>query len=118
MPDDIPQPKPLRHYLLVRADLPVRVKFAQIAHAAGESAVLRARPDETTIAVVLEGAAEDFWALLPQLTKGDRDFRHVRVVETEGEYAGQLMAIGLEPTRDNRLRKLLYHFRQAGEDIG
>lgn len=109
-PSDLP--RPLRHYVIVCEDLPLGQKFAQLLHAAGESAVVAAPPDSNTVAVALEAPRADLVELIADLRS--RDIPLVEVVETEGEFAGQLMAIGIAPTRDNRVRKLTYHFKQCG----
>ena len=90
------QPAPqLVHYVIVRSDLPHGVQVAQTAHAAGEShgvptgtiVVALAVPDEQSLHNVAKalGAQSQDYAL---------------IVETEGSYAGQAMAIGVAPTSD------------------
>jgi hypothetical protein len=74
------------------------LKVAQAVHAAGESAGVPLG----TIAVALEAPTEeDLQGLSAKLD--ELEVPHVRVVEGEGEYTGQVMAIGVCPT-DNRLR--------------
>jgi hypothetical protein len=81
----------------VRSDLPHGVQVAQTAHAAGESAggplpegtivVALAVPDEVALHAIVA-------ALLRQ------GLTYQLVVENEGPYASQAMAIGVTPTRD------------------
>ncbi len=112
--------KPLTHYIVVRRDLPLGVVLANVAHAAGESffqlgATCRAtsvvdpifeqvtqsgpgpefNPHEA-IAIVLGSKNEGrLRKLKEQLAAAG--VAHVAVHEMDGEYAGQLMAIGLQP---------------------
>ena len=94
---------PYTHYVIVRRDLPIGLKVAQVVHAAGESSP---RMPTGTIAVVLE--TEDEQGLKEvQKSLESSDIRHKSIIEGEGEYEGQLMAIGLEPTRDrSRIKKV------------
>ena len=69
-----------------------------MVHAAGESAGV----PPGTIAVALEAPTEeDLQGLARKLL--ELDVAHVQVVEGEGSYAGQVMAIGVCPS-DDRLR--------------
>lgn len=89
------------HYVFVRRDLPLGVLAAMVTHAAGESGALyqdlyNGRFRGAT-AVVLEAKNErDLTDILDYLT--EEQIQHVVVHESEGEYHGQLMAIGLVPT--------------------
>jgi hypothetical protein len=93
--------------VIVRADLTLGLLAAQVVHAAGESAVLRA-PPEGTHAVVL--AAMDEAELLR--VRDDllgASVPHVAVVEDEAPFTGALMALGvapLEPGVQRYLRRL------------
>jgi len=108
------QDKPLRHHVIVRKGMATRQTFVAIGHAAGESAALgNNKPDKNTIFLALQGTLEEIEAALPELDR--RDYRYVKVVEDMEPYFGQLVAIGIEPTVSNRLRKILFHFEQAGE---
>lgn len=106
--------KCLRHYVIVRSELTVKQKFAQIGHASGESAGLRTPPDDKTDFIALEGTLSEIEAVLPKLES--KDFRFVRCIENAAPFAGQLVAIGIEPSTRSALTKTLYHFRAAGED--
>ncbi len=99
----------LRHYVIVRADLPKGVMAAQIIHAAGESA-LRPIP-EGTHAYALEVDNEDqLRAMSDRLRAGG--VPHVLVVEPDAPYHGQAMAIGCIPTVDReRVRRHTSHLR-------
>jgi hypothetical protein len=108
--DEAVQQRPMRHYCIVRNDLSPGQKAAQLVHAAGESGLGAATPGNT-IAVALEGSTEEISALLPELER--RDYRFKPIVETDGDFAGQLVAVGLEPSNENRLRKLVHHFKQV-----
>ncbi|RKZ02831.1 hypothetical protein DRQ25_18275 [Candidatus Fermentibacteria bacterium] len=71
------------------------MKVAQAVHAAGESVGV----PSGTIAVALE--ADDESELHGLATKlAELGVAHVQVVEGEGEYEGQIMAIGVRPTSD------------------
>lgn len=71
------------------------MKVAQAVHAAGESVGV----PSGTIAIALEADSElELKELSNKLT--ELDVAHVQVVEGEGEYEGQTMAIGVKPTDD------------------
>jgi len=93
--------QPLVHHVIVRQDIPLGSQVAQSVHAAGESA--DPRPEPGTIAVALHARDEDH--LLAIAAALDRaGIRHCHVVEDDG----QLMAIGVNPTRDRAaVRKVL-----------
>ena len=90
-------PPPLVHYVIVRSDLPHGVQVAQTAHAAGESAggplpdgtivVALAVPTEATLREVAEAL-------------GRHSLTYKLILENEGKYADQAMAIGVTPTVD------------------
>lgn len=93
-PVDQSQQNPLTHYVIVRADLPIGIIAAMIAHAAGESspgslpegthAIVLSVPDEATL-----------HALLARLTLSGLAWHPV--YEPDAPYFGQLMAIGVAP---------------------
>lgn len=90
----------LTHYIIVRRDLPLGVLAAMITHAAGESAAMYDRtcvsPFKGCRAVVLEVKTEaDLLDVHERLINDCTD--HRLVCEDSGPYAGQAMAIGLEP---------------------
>lgn len=91
------QERPLYHYVIVRADLPKGVMVAQTIHAAGESAVVPV-PDGT-YAVALEVPDEvSLLRLADRLDGADINYR--LIVENDGPFAHQAMAIGIVPRRD------------------
>lgn len=94
----------LVHYVIVRGDLPTGLKVANAVHAAGESSD---RVPAGTIAVALQAQdADHLDALAEELD--ELDISHAVVVEGEGDFAGQPMAIGLEPLDDRaRARRVL-----------
>lgn len=99
--------QPLVHYCIVREDLPVGTMAAQLVHAAGESGPVK----PGTIAIALRSSRAAIYQLLEELG-GDPRFSIAPVYETDGDYAGQLMAIGFAPVeRSSRLRPLLRRFR-------
>lgn len=60
-----------------------------------------------TIAVVLHVPTENTLRDIARAL-GDRSLTHKLVVETDGEYAGQAMAIGVQPTTDRAaIRKVV-----------
>ncbi len=90
--------------MIVRSDLPHGLQVAQTVHAAGESSD---RVPRGTVAVALHVASA---AALEDLSEelDEVGLPHTLVVEGDGEYAGQPMSIGLEPTRDReRARRVL-----------
>jgi len=105
--------KKLRHHVIVRKGMTVRQTYTAIGHAAGESGALGTKPNDQTIFVALQGTVEEIETILPKLDQ--RGYRYVKVIEDLPPYVGELVAVGLEPSVDNRLRKILYHFEQAGE---
>lgn len=106
-----------RHYIFIRRDLPIGVALAQTAHAAGESACEFTRshswvptlPPHTTV-VVLE-AADEYVLFRVQKLLQAHDIPHKSIVECDDPYSQQLMAIGLVPTDDDAVVKLMKPFR-------
>lgn len=86
------------HYIIVRADLPHGVQVAQTAHAAGES-VRTPLPPEGTIVVALAVPTEDTLRQVAEAL-GRQSLTYKLITETEGPWAHQAMAIGVEPTCD------------------
>lgn len=103
--------EPLWHYVVIRADLPVGMAAAQIVHAAGESAAPFGVPADTR-AIVLqaktEGALQDIHAAIIA-TGQAAGWRHPAILirESEGEYAGQLTAIGVIPCARDLYKDIL-----------
>lgn len=88
----------------MRVDLPRGVSAAMVVHAAGESGP--APPG--TYAVVLaapESGPQDLESTSARLTLAG--VAHARVVEVEGPYAGQLLALGIPPQPRECLRRVL-----------
>lgn len=103
----------LYHYVFVRGDLPVGLQLANAVHAAGESALDGAVP-EGTRSVVL--AAPNEAALRVLLGALAPRYKLASIVETEGEYAGQMMALGVCPTRDrSAIRRMTQGLPLAGK---
>jgi peptidyl-tRNA hydrolase len=130
-----------RHYIIVRRDLPVGITAANIAHAAGESFFAfgtRPRSSEVerllskqkvessedsggstflaghTIAVVLRARAEaDLKKLALRLNEHGID--NEVIVEVDGTYSGQVMAIGVWPT-DRNIREMFNGYQLYGAD--
>ena len=96
---------PLVHHVIVRADLPIGSQVAQSIHAAAESAV--PKPEPGCIAIALHARNEDHLLQLSAALDA-RGINHHQVIEGDGEYIGQLMAIGVYPTRDrDAVKKVL-----------
>ncbi len=77
---------------------------AMIIHAAGES-VTTAVPDGTYAGALMVRDESHLRAEAARLEARGADC--VRIVENQGPYAGQLMALGLRPGRKEVLRKLV-----------
>jgi hypothetical protein len=95
---------PLTHYIVVRADLPMGVIAAQIAHAAGESS--RGDLGPGTFAVVLAVADQAALELEASRLVG-RGVELVQIREPDAPYDGALMALGLRPGLRSALRRHL-----------
>lgn len=85
---------PAKHYVVVRPDLPLGLLCAQVVHAAGESAALRAPPDGCH-AVVVTASVEEIQRLARVLPK--KGIRVRLIVENTPPYEGAVMALGVEP---------------------
>ena len=87
----------LRHYVIIRADLPFGVQLAQTIHAAGESCDGPLHSGTYAIALYardeahLDELAAKLWAA---------EIPHKIIIETDGLYSGQAMTIGLFPATD------------------
>lgn len=129
----------LTHYIIVRRDLPTGVLLAMVAHAAGESfyrlcprssekehlqskqEVSGSSPDggstfnaADTIAIVLGARNEG------RLTKLANALHHagvpyVGIHEIDGEFAGQLMALGVVPGDRDLISPLVNDFHMLRE---
>lgn len=102
----------LIHYVIVRNDLPLGVLTAMVAHAAGESAFLFNGDSifKNAIAVVL---AVDNELALHKAAQHLRNLHvlHTEVVEGDGPYKDQLMAIGVVPGKRDTLDKSFKEFK-------
>lgn len=88
-------------YTIVRGDLPHGTQVAQTAHAASEAS---GHPPTIVVALVVpdEGSLRRIAEAL-----GDKSLTHKLIVEDAGPFAGQAMAIGVDPTTDrNAIRKV------------
>lgn len=98
----------LIHYCVVRADLTVGQQAAQLLHASGESfAMSKTLWEENIIGVALNAKDETHLReLSDKLHAAGIQFHGI--VEQDSPYTGQLMSIGLYPTRDrDAVRKVL-----------
>ncbi len=86
----------LAHYVIVRSDLPHGLQVAQTIHAAGESST---GVPSGTIAVALSARNETHLQVLGARL-ADAGIPFVPIVEGDGPYEGQLMALGLLPSRN------------------
>jgi hypothetical protein len=94
----------LYHYVIVRGDLPHGVQVAQTIHAAGESC--EGPLSSGTFAIALSARSE---SLLEDLAIRLREAEvpHTVIREPDPPYDGQLMAIGIRPTRErDRIRRI------------
>lgn len=94
------------HYCIIRNDLPPGVVAAQLVHAAGESSMGNL-PPHTKAVVLSVDSEEDLKNLEVKLAKANLPHRAIR--EPDHPWNGQLMAIGLEPTGRNKVKKILYN---------
>jgi len=106
-PDATVEAQPLRHYVIVRRDLPWGLQAANIVHAAGESS-----PGDLprgTYAVCLHAQDDaNLRAIAQQLRAADIPYR--AICEPDPPWCGQIMAVGIAPTRDmhgGRLRSII-----------
>lgn len=119
----------LVHYIIVRRDLPLGLVLANVAHAAGESFYQLAQqatfelldlegfePSET-IAIV-KGARNEGRLKKLHEALAAADVPHSFITETDGEYTGQAMAIGVVPVSKGTAvtyRELLNDFQLLQE---
>lgn len=131
---------PLTHYVVVRRDLPTGVLLAMVAHAAGESFYRLACPRSSekerllskqevsgsspdwgsifnpaeTIAVVLGSRNEGRLTKLANALH-NAGIQYVGIHEIDGDFAGQLMAIGVVPGDKDRISPLVNDFHMLRE---
>lgn len=92
----------ITQYLSVREDISPGAKFAQLAHAAGESFKCRGSP----IYVVVLGVPDEN-ALLKMERKIQRaKIKYHLITEPDPPFNGEATAIGVEPIERNRVAKL------------
>lgn len=131
--------RPLTHYVVVRRDLPVGVLLAMVAHAAGESFYRLRLPSSEkehllskqedvgsiptggstfnpaeTIAVVLGSRNEGRLTKLANALH-NAGIAYVGIHEIDGEFAGQLMAIGVVPGDKDTISPLVNDFHMLRE---
>lgn len=96
-------------YILVRKDMPAKHQVVHVGHASAES--IRVAPiPKTTIRRVLWVADEtELRAYAEKLSA--KGFHIALVLETDGPFAGQATALGVEPMTErlSALSKLVYH---------
>ena len=89
--------------MILRSDLPKGLMVANTVHAAGESAGV---PSGTFAVALATAGQEELEAVHEHLES--LGIPHQAIREAQGEYAGQLMAIGVEPLTDRtKLRKVV-----------
>jgi hypothetical protein len=92
----------LTHYCVVRRDLSPGLQAANLIHATGESSPGCLPKGTYAVALTAAGETElrDLHARLSAAC-----IPHATIIETDGEHAGQLMAIGAAPGDRARLRR-------------
>jgi hypothetical protein len=104
---DLVEPRVLHHYVIVRADIPVGLRAAQIIHAAGESALLADEIPPGTHAVALTADSEAALAEVGRALDSE-NIPHTKVFEDTAPFHGQLMGIGVAPLpRTSNLKRVL-----------
>ena len=83
---------PATQYVIVRKDLPLGHLAAQVAHAAGSGS--ERHPPETHVVVLAAENESQLRSIALRLSR--QNVRHTLVVESDGDYAGQAMSIGVE----------------------
>lgn len=104
----------LTHYIIIRRDLPLGTLAAMVVHAAGESASFYQDPYDGRFqgatAVVLE-VKDEAGLVKAEGLLFEADVPHVVVTEKGGPYDGQTMAIGVVPSTEDRISRLLEKFQ-------
>lgn len=90
---------------MVRRDLPLGAVVAQTIHAAGESSPGPSLPPDTHAIALSVPDELTLLRLEEQLVAAGVPFKAIR--EPDAPYFGQLMAIGVVPTAEPHVRKLL-----------
>jgi hypothetical protein len=109
IPDSVPAVElvplePLRHFVIVRGDLPRGTACAMTVHAAGESA--RGRVPSSTYAVVLAARSAAELAEVEARLK-DAGIDHTAIREPDAPWNGELLAIGITPCDRRSVRKIV-----------
>jgi len=95
---------PLTHYILVRADLPLGIQAAQVAHAAGESSPSNLSAGTYTVILAAKNERE-LVQHADALRRAGVAFS--AIFEPDPPYDGALMALGLVPARKEALKRHL-----------
>lgn len=103
--------EPWYHYVIVREDMPKGAQFAQVLHAAGESAALLGCPLPGDVRAVVLGAKDAAELRATAMKLSDAGIIAQLIMETEGGLAGQPTAIGVVPGSRDRVRPALAHLR-------
>ncbi len=94
---------------IIRTDIPIGYQAAFLIHAAGESARLVNDLPHNTHAVALAAKNEtELRTVCDQMVKAGVALRPI--VENEGDYDGQLMAIGIAPCSKEAVKRFLSTF--------
>jgi len=101
---------PLYHYVVVRTDIAAGSQFAQVVHAAGESARLANELPEDTRAVALGIKDKASLEALEARLIAAR-IVHAAIREPDPPFNGELVAIGLAPVSRQLVRRLLSSLR-------
>lgn len=88
--------KPITQYIVVRADLPLGMIAAQVAHAAGHGS--ERHPPETHVVVLQVPNEKALLKISERLVRAE--VAQTLIIETDLPYNGQAMAIGCELVRD------------------
>lgn len=85
---------PWTHYIIVRKDMPVGARDAQLAHAVGQS-VDGPHPGDTYVVILV--CRDELHLALEAERLESEGVSIVRVRESDGAFSGQLTAVGLKP---------------------
>ena len=99
-----------KHYVILRDDLPPDLAYAEVGHAAGESASIRPPPDGCHM-VVLSATRDELHRLAAKFSKLGLPIRCI--YEDVDPFKDQLVAIGVAPCTPEASR-WLQHLRLQG----
>ena len=88
----------MTQYIIVRADLPIGMIAAQVAHAAGAGS--ERHPPEVHVVVLSVRSEAELLSASARLVSAE--IAQTLVVEVDHPYEGQAMAVGCELLRDRR----------------